>query len=71
MKGIIISVIAILAMATGAMAQPFSGGNGTAADPYKIATAVDLNEVRDYLTSHFVLTADIDLAAAGYDTGRG
>ena len=42
----------------------YAGGNGTAEDPYQIATAEDLialgNEPNDY-DKHFILTADIDL----------
>jgi hypothetical protein len=42
----------------------YSGGSGTAQDPYQIATAADLmalgNEPNDY-DKHFLLTADIDL----------
>ena len=49
----------------------FSGGSGTEADPYRIATAEDLWEmaekmntreiVEDYTMAHYRLTADIDL----------
>jgi hypothetical protein len=42
----------------------YSGGSGTAQDPYQIATAADLialgEEPNDY-DKHFILTADIDL----------
>jgi hypothetical protein len=42
----------------------YSGGSGTALDPYQIATAVDLillgDSPQDY-DKHFVLTADLDL----------
>ena len=42
----------------------YSGGRGTADDPYQIATAADLialgNTPQDF-DKHFVLTADIDL----------
>lgn len=41
--------------------HPFAGGDGSADDPYQIATAEQLDAVRDYLDKHFVLTADIDL----------
>jgi hypothetical protein len=42
----------------------YSGGSGTADDPYRIATAADLiaiGETRGDHVKHFVLTADIDL----------
>lgn len=41
----------------------FAGGSGTEADPYQIATADQLNNVRKHLDKHFKLTADIDLAS--------
>ena len=44
----------------------YSGGTGTAEDPYQIATAEALialgNDPNDY-DKHFILTADIDLSA--------
>jgi hypothetical protein len=42
----------------------YSGGNGTADDPYQIATAADLialGETPEDYDKHFILTADIDL----------
>ena len=44
------------------MAYTFAHGTGTAADPYQVATADDLNGVRDYLSAHFKQMADIDLS---------
>ena len=44
------------------MAYTFAHGSGTASDPYLVATAADLNGVRDYLSAHFRQTADIDLS---------
>lgn len=56
--------VIVLTLALGAQAQ-YSGGRGTAQDPYRIATAADLmtlgQTVKDY-DKHFILTADIDLA---------
>jgi hypothetical protein len=40
----------------------FSGGTGTQADPYLIATAEDLNNVRYEVNSYFKQVADIDLS---------
>jgi hypothetical protein len=46
------------------MSKGYSGGSGTAADPYKIATKVDLlalaGTLADY-NKYFILTADVDL----------
>jgi hypothetical protein len=42
----------------------YSGGSGTAQDPYQIATAADLialGETPGDYDKHFLLTADIDL----------
>ncbi|WP_018127040.1 BspA family leucine-rich repeat surface protein [Balneola vulgaris] len=49
-----------------ALAQ-FSGGSGTQADPYQIATAADLDNVRNYLDSHFIMTGNLDLSTATGD----
>jgi hypothetical protein len=55
---------------------PFSGGDGTVGDPWQIATAEELDNVRNYLgdghaDKHFVLIADIDLNVAPYNSGEG
>ncbi len=59
----IIPILLYIALAT-ASSQAYSGGTGTAEDPYQIATAQDLialgNEPNDY-DKHFILTANIDL----------
>ncbi|WP_341281142.1 S-layer homology domain-containing protein [Paenibacillus sp. FSL H8-0537] len=47
----------------------FAGGSGTTEDPYLIATAAELNQVRYFLNASFKLTADIDLS--GYAAGEG
>ena len=49
----------------GSSSRAFAGGSGTISSPYQIATAAQLNRVRNYLDKHFILTADIDLA--GYE----
>jgi hypothetical protein len=48
----------------------YSGGSGTADDPYRIATAADLialGETPDDYDKHFKLIADIDLSGYVYD----
>ncbi|MGG6447796.1 fibronectin type III domain-containing protein, partial [Pseudobacillus badius] len=40
----------------------FAGGDGTAANPYLIASASQLNDIRNNLSSHFKLTANINLS---------
>jgi hypothetical protein len=53
------------------LAYPYSGGSGTPADPYQIATKADLlalaSIILDYGKS-FILTADIDLAGTVFTT---
>lgn len=45
----------------------FAGGTGTAVNPYKIATKEHLNNVRNYLSSHFVLINDIEFAESDFE----
>jgi hypothetical protein len=48
--------------------QKYSGGDGNEANPYKIAKAMDLLELRentDDYDRHFIQTADISLSGAG------
>jgi hypothetical protein len=58
-------------------APEFAGGTGTEDDPYKVATAEHLNNVRNHLSAYFIQTADIDLTTylavdgAGYNEGAG
>ncbi len=56
-------LLTCLCIASAAPAQ-YSGGSGTADDPYQIATAADLialGETPEDYDKHFILTADIDL----------
>jgi hypothetical protein len=50
-------------------AVAFDNGTGTSADPYVISTAVQLNEIRNNSSKHFVLSADIDLNPSAYSAG--
>ena len=49
----------------------FSGGTGSATDPYLVATAEQLNNVRYHLRSHFRQTEDIDLSVTPWNLGEG
>ncbi len=42
----------------------FAGGDGTMENPYQIATANHLNNVRNYSNAYFVQTDDIDMSVA-------
>ncbi|MDZ4121470.1 MAG: leucine-rich repeat domain-containing protein, partial [Candidatus Cloacimonadaceae bacterium] len=56
---------------TGEEFSGFAGGSGTEADPYQIATAEHLNNVRNYLNAHFLQIADIDLGVSPWNDGEG
>jgi len=50
----------------------FSGaGEGTPASPYVITTVGQLDEVRNFLSSDFILANDLDLDVSPYNTGLG
>ena len=49
----------------------FAGGSGTEEDPYQVANAKQLNNVRNHLNKHFIQTAAIDLGVAPWNTGYG
>ncbi len=60
-----IPVLMVVCLLTVPAPAQYSGGSGTAEDPYQIATAADLialGETPDDYDKHFILTADIDLA---------
>lgn len=44
-------------------ADEFAGGDGTAGNPFRIESADQLNNIRDYLDSHFTLNQDIDMSS--------
>lgn len=61
----ILAIILILSPGINAHAQEandFAGGNGTEEDPYLVATAEHLDNVRKHLDAHFKQIADIDLS---------
>ncbi len=64
MKKMICLTLALLVALTMAAAAEsgFAGGTGTAEDPWQIASAEQLDSVRENLAGHYVLTADIDLS---------
>ncbi len=50
---------------------PFDGGSGSSGNPWEIATPAQLDSIRNYPSSHFILTSDIDLNTSPYNTGNG
>lgn len=51
--------------------QEFAGGTGTSEDPFQVATAEHLDNVRNHLGAHFIQTGDIDLGVAPWNEGEG
>jgi uncharacterized protein (DUF2164 family) len=75
----IIAVVLTVSMLTGMLLTPsgqtayadiggtsFPAGDGSAGNPYEIATAEQLYEVRNYLGSHFIQTGDITIDTTQY-----
>lgn len=61
----VMTSVLVLSAAASAEEPAFAGGSGTAEDPWQIASAEQLNLVREDLTAHYVLTEDVDLS--GYE----
>ncbi|MCK4979101.1 MAG: hypothetical protein KAS62_01835, partial [Candidatus Delongbacteria bacterium] len=61
----------IMAIQNNIMVGLFSGGEGTEAFPYEIATAEQLNNVRKYKSSYYLQIADIDLGVLPWNVGEG
>jgi len=49
----------------------FAGGSGSIEDPYLVANAAQLDNVRNYLSAYFRQIADIDLGVATWNGGEG
>ena len=66
MKEHLILVLAIVALLVGtSTGGTYSGGTGEPNDPYRIATAEDLNDIGNYeedWDKHFILVNDVNLA---------
>ena len=67
--GLGLAVLALILTLPTDKAWAFSGGDGTPENPYQITTPAELDDVRNYLTSSFILVNDIDLS--GYQAGEG
>ena len=48
------------------MSTSFSGGSGTVSDPYQISTWEQLDQIRNHLSSHFILLNDLNQSTPGY-----
>lgn len=65
--GIILSILLVPNLVN----AQYAGGSGTQADPYQVATATHLDNVRNNLGAYFIQTADIDLNVSPYNSGSG
>lgn len=79
-RSAVFKIVIVTALFIGSLgllqAQEFAGGSGTEADPWQIATAEHLSNVRNYLgeehsNKHFIQIADIDLGVAPWNQGEG
>ncbi|MGI6166243.1 MAG: RCC1 domain-containing protein [Limnochordia bacterium] len=64
----VILLIILAIVFGGCQRREFTGGSGTKDDPYLVATAKELNNVRYYLDKHFRQVGDIDLARYSLDS---
>ena len=67
------TVVLLLFMftSTAGALHPFEGGEGTSESPYQVATAEQLDSLRDYLDKHFIQVTDIDLDDSPWNTAEG
>ncbi|MBN1602695.1 MAG: hypothetical protein JW915_13890 [Chitinispirillaceae bacterium] len=65
-NGTIRIVLPVLIIIVNAFAAEFAGGNGSQEKPYQIATVEQLNNVRNHLNAHFILTANLDFMSTPY-----
>ncbi|WP_199221569.1 hypothetical protein, partial [Desulfonatronum sp. SC1] len=64
-------LLPLLLIPTAPAHAQFDGGTGTSEDPYLVATAEHLNNVRNHHSAYFRQTADIDLGIAPWNTHHG
>ncbi len=63
-RGVVFCVAVVCVLGSAAQAQPWDG-SGTPNDPYRIATAEDLNDIGNHpedFNKHFIMVNDINLA---------
>jgi hypothetical protein len=59
-----IATLVMLAIASvGTIYAQFAGGDGSRITPFKIATPAHLDAVRNHLSAHFVVVADLDMSS--------
>lgn len=70
MKKLVITLTVIIAILPLLHAGSFAGGSGTKEDPFLVATANQLNEVRNHSDAYFRQIADISLNVAPFNMGN-
>ena len=65
----VVSVLPMGSLSVFAVTTEFAGGDGTAENPYLIATKTQLNNVRNYLNASFKLIADIEFEDSDFQYG--
>jgi len=68
LRGYVTTAVLLLTIVSNASAK-YSGGSGTADNPYQLATAADLSALSDSpedYDKHFILTVDSDLTTLRY-----
>jgi hypothetical protein len=69
--GIFFALALVVMVIFSPRAAGFAGGDGTANNPYLVASAADLDAVRNNLTAHYRQTADINLGVIPWNEGEG
>jgi len=64
-------IIAFFMFIVTSLSGQFGGGQGTEQDPWQIATADHLDNIRYHLENHFIQTADIDLGVPPWNENEG
>ena len=62
---LLLSTFIVLIVLPTSSAEPFSGGNGTAEDPYQITHIEHLWNIRNNLSEYFILMNDLDFETDG------
>jgi hypothetical protein len=70
-RSVIISENVVIENVWGQLNTYFAGGTGVAWNPYQVANAVHLDNVRMYPEASFMQVADIDLGQAPWNEGAG
>ena len=63
--------ICLIFILAGSAKADFAGGTGTEEDPYLVATAEHLDNVRNHLDAYFLQISDIDLGQPPWNEGEG